>query len=311
MADDAAVPAIAIGPAPDPLLEDAVRRGGARVAPLESADALVWTTGPIGFPDPLPENIRWVQLNSAGVEEWFAAKVIRPDSTVLWTSAAGAFAATVAEHALTLLLAGVRALPEHLEAKTWRQQEFFSKVGTLRGTTVAIVGAGGIGKALIPMLAGVGADVIAVNRSGSPVPGAIETLPTTRLGEVWARADHFVLGAPATDATHHLVGAAEFAQMKPTAWVINVARGSLVHTNALVKALRDNTIGGAGLDVTDPEPLPDGHPLWNLPNVIITPHDSNPPAVRPPAFAEHVALNVTRFVAGENLTALIDPVVGY
>jgi len=97
-----------------------VRRGGARVAPLESADALVWTTGPIGFPDPLPENIRWVQLNSAGVEEWFAAKVIRPDTTVLWTSAAGAFAATVAEHALTLLLAGVRALPEHLEAKTWR-----------------------------------------------------------------------------------------------------------------------------------------------------------------------------------------------
>src|SRR6476620_6617026 len=291
MVVDAAVPAIAIGPAPDPLLEDAVRRGGARVAPLESADALVWTTGPIGFPDPLPEKIRWVQLNSAGVEEWFAAKVIRPESTVLWTSAAGAFAATVAEHALTLLLAGVRALPEHLEAKTWRQQEFYSKIGTLRGTTVAIVGAGGIGRALIPMLAGVGADVIAVNRSGSPVPGAIETLPTTRLGEVWARADHFVLGAPATDATHHLVGAAEFAQMKPTAWVINVARGSLVDT--------------------DPEPLPDGRPLWNLPNVIITPHDSNPPAVRPPAFAEHVALNVTRFVAGENLTALIDPVVGY
>ncbi|AOW92962.1 hydroxyacid dehydrogenase [Rhodococcus sp. WMMA185] len=307
----AATPAIAIGPAPDPLLDDAVRRGGARLAPIESADALVWSENPVGFPDPLPENIRWVQLGSAGVEEWFSAGLIPSDTSIVWTSAAGAFAATVAEHALTLLLAGVRALPEHLEAKTWRQQEFLSKVGTLRGATVAIVGAGGIGRALIPMLAGVGADVVAVNRSGSPVPGAIETLPATRLGEVWSRADHFVIGAPATDATHHLVGAAELAQMKPTSWVINVARGSLVHTTALVKALRDKTIGGAGLDVTDPEPLPDGHPLWDLPNVIITPHDSNPPSVRPPAFAEHVALNVARFVAGEKLTALIDPVVGY
>ncbi|WP_072687854.1 D-isomer specific 2-hydroxyacid dehydrogenase family protein [Rhodococcus marinonascens] len=309
MADDA--PAIAIGPTPDPLLEEAVRRGGARSAPLESANALVWTANPVGFPDPLPENIRWVQLGAAGIEEWFSERVITPDTSIVWTSAAGAFAATVAEHALALLLAGVRALPEHLEAKTWRQQEFFSKVGTLRGATVAIVGAGGIGRALIPMLAGVGTDVIAVNRSGSPVPGAIETLPTTRVGEVWARADHFVIGAPATDATHHLVGAAELAQMKPTAWVINVARGSLIHTTALVKALRDNTIGGAGLDVTDPEPLPDGHPLWELPNVIITPHDSNPPSVRPQAFADHVALNVTRFVSGEKLTALIDPAVGY
>jgi phosphoglycerate dehydrogenase-like enzyme len=93
--------------------------------------------------------------------------------------------------------------------------------------------------------------------------------------------------------------------------VINVARGSLIDTDALVHALRNGSIGGAGLDVTDPEPLPDGHPLWELPNVIITPHDSNPPSVRPPAFADHVALNVTRFVAGERLTALIDPVVGY
>ncbi|MFZ2174189.1 MAG: D-isomer specific 2-hydroxyacid dehydrogenase family protein [Rhodococcus sp. (in: high G+C Gram-positive bacteria)] len=308
---DDVVPTIALGPAPDPLLEDAVRRGGAHVAAMDSADALVWNAGPIGFPDPLPENIRWVQLSAAGVEDWLASGLIRPDTTVMWTSAAGAFAATVAEHALTLLLAGVRALPEHFAAKTWRQQEFFSKVGTLRGATVAIVGAGGIGRALIPMLAAMGAEVIAVNRTGSPVPGALETLPATRLDEVWVRADHFVIGAPATSATRHLVGGAELAQMKPTSWVINVARGSLIDTDALVQALRENMIGGAGLDVTEPEPLPDGHPLWDLPNVIITPHDSNPPSVRPPAFAEHVALNVARFVAGEKLTALIDPVVGY
>lgn len=93
--------------------------------------------------------------------------------------------------------------------------------------------------------------------------------------------------------------------------MINVARGSLVDTDALVSALRDGSIGGAGLDVTDPEPLPDGHALWSLPNAIITPHCSNPPAVRPPAFADHVATNVARFVAGEPLVARIDPAAGY
>ncbi|NLE82839.1 MAG: hydroxyacid dehydrogenase [Rhodococcus sp.] len=302
---------IALGPAPDPLLTEAVVRGGAVVSPLDEADALVWAGGVEDFPRSLPDRLTWVQLPAAGVEDWFDAHLIPEDSPITWTSAADAFSATVAEHALTLLLAGVRALPAHLAATTWSQQELFHQVGTLRGTTVAVVGAGGIGKALIPMLAALGANTIAINRSGSPVPGAIETLPTNRLNEVWSRADHFVLAAPATTATYHLVGEKELAQMKPGAWVVNVARGSLVDTDALVCALRDHAISGAGLDVTDPEPLPDGHPLWTLPNVIVTPHDSNPPAVRPPAYAEHVALNVARFVAGEPLAARIDPVVGY
>lgn len=302
---------IALGPAPDPLLTEAVVRGGAVVAPLESADALVWAGGVEEFPRSLPEGITWVQLPAAGIEDWFDAGVVTADTGRTWTSAAGAFSATVAEHALTLLLAGVRALPAHLAARTWSQQELFHRVGTLRGSTVAIVGAGGIGRALVPMLAALGAQTIAVNRSGSPVPGAMATFPTSRLSEVWPRADHFVIAAPATTATYHLVGRDELALMKPSAWVVNVARGSLVDTDALVDALRDESIGGAGLDVTDPEPLPDGHPLWTLPNVIVTPHDSNPPAVRPPAYAEHVALNVARFVAGEPLAARIDPVIGY
>lgn len=304
-------PPIAIGPVEDPLLESAVLRGGGVVAPLDRAKALIWSGDPSGFPDPLPADVRWVQLPSAGVEDWLSAGVIQTRPDVTWTSAAGAFAATVAEHALTLLLAGVRALPGQFAATSWRQQEFFPRVGTLRGSTVAIVGAGGVGRALIPMLAALGTEVVAVNRSGNPVPGAVETLPAVRVGEVWSRADHFVIGAPATSATRHLVDAEALAQMKPTSWLINVARGSLVDTDALVDALRDNMIGGAGLDVTEPEPLPDDHPLWQLPNAIITPHDSNPPAVRPTAYADHVALNVTRFACGEELAARIDPVIGY
>ncbi|MFC9788544.1 D-isomer specific 2-hydroxyacid dehydrogenase family protein [Rhodococcus sp. NPDC127528] len=302
---------VALGPHADPLLTDAITRGGGTWAPMVDARALVWDGGPDRFPEDLPAGIRWVQLYSAGVEEWFSAGIIARHPEVVFTSAAGAFAATVAEHAFALLLGGVRALPEHLAATTWRQQEFFGKVGTLRGARVAIIGAGGIGRALIPMLAAVGATVVAVNRSGRPVPGAARTLPADRLDELWDAVDHVVVAAPATAATRHLVGAPQLARLGPRSWVINVARGSLVDTDALVDALRENRIGGAGLDVTDPEPLPDGHPLWTLPNAIITPHDSNPPAVRPPAFADHVAANVRRFVAGEELLARIDPVAGY
>lgn len=281
------------------------------MAPLDTADALIWSAGPDDFPATLPDTVRWVQLNAAGVEQWFARGLIDAHPDVTWTSAAGAFSATVAEHSLMLLLAGVRALPEHLAATSWRREEFYPKVGTLRGSTVAIIGAGGIGRALIPMLAALGAEALAVTRSGRPVPGAIDNLPARRLDEVWSRADHFVVAAPSTAATRHLVGAPELARMKPTAWLINVARGALVDTDALVQALRQRRIGGAGLDVTDPEPLPEGHPLWTLPNAIITPHDSNPPSVRSVAFADHVETNVLRFAAGEELGARIDPVVGY
>ncbi|MEU7632306.1 D-isomer specific 2-hydroxyacid dehydrogenase family protein [Nocardia sp. NPDC049220] len=312
-----AVP-IAIGPAEPPpaLLEKAVVEAGAAVSELDDARALIWAGGPGEFPDELPATVEWVQLPAAGIEDWFTAGIFARYPTVRFTSAAGAFAASVAEHALMLLLAGVRYLPEHLRAARWRQQDFFPHVDTLRGKTVTIVGAGGIGRALIPMLIPLGAHVIAINRSGRPVTGpgipeTVETLATEHLGRIWPRTDHVVIAAPATPDTRHLVGADELARLKPSSWIINVARGSLVDTDALVTALASGAIGGAGLDVTDPEPLPDGHPLWVLPNAIVTPHDSNPPQLRFAAFADHVGENVMRFVAGRELIAPIDPERGY
>ncbi|MEU0504099.1 D-isomer specific 2-hydroxyacid dehydrogenase family protein [Nocardia sp. NPDC005998] len=309
---------IAIGPAmPAPtLLCKAVVECGANVVDLAEARALIWAGGPREFPDELPESVEWVQLPAAGVEDWFTAGIFARHPDIRFTSAAGAFAASVAEHALMLLLAGVRYLPEHLHAGSWRQQEFFPHVDTLHGKTVAIVGAGGIGRALIPMLIPLGVHVVAVNRSGTPVtgpgiPDTIETIPADQLARVWPRTDHVVIAAPATPATRHLVGADELARLKPTSWIINVARGSLIDTDALVAALAAGAIGGAGLDVTDPEPLPDGHPLWVLPNAIVTPHDSNPPQLRLAAFADHVSENVLRFIAGRDLLAPIDPHRGY
>ncbi|GGK63883.1 D-isomer specific 2-hydroxyacid dehydrogenase family protein [Nocardia camponoti] len=312
------VTTIAIGPDPTApkLLEKAIADAGARLGDMAEADALIWTGRPDAFPAELPASVRWVQLPAAGVEDFFAADVFGQHPGVEFTSAAGAFSASVAEHALMMLLAGVRYLPEQLRARSWQQAEFFPHVGSLRGKTVTIVGAGGIGRALIPMLAPLGAHVIAVNRSGRTVrgpgiPADVETVPADQLGKVWSHTDHVVVAAPATAATRHLIGADELARLKPSSWVINVARGSLIDTDALVTALNDGVIGGAGLDVTDPEPLPDGHPLWELPNAIITPHDSNPPQLRLAAFADHVGANARKFVAGEALNAVIDPTIGY
>jgi phosphoglycerate dehydrogenase-like enzyme len=309
---------IAIGPADPPptLLEKAVVGAGATLSDLGEARGLIWAGDAGEFPDELPAGVEWVQLPAAGVEDWFAAGVIARHPGVRFTSAAGAFAASVAEHALMLLLAGVRYLPEHLRAADWRQQDFFPHVGTLRGKTVTIVGAGGIGRALIPMLVPLGAHIIAVNRSGRPVsgpgiPSSVETISADHLGRVWPHTDHVVIAAPATPATRHLVGADELARLKPSSWIINVARGSLIDTDALVAALASGAIGGAGLDVTDPEPLPAGHPLWSLPNAIVTPHDSNPPQLRLAAFADHVEANVSRFLEGRPLLAPIDPARGY
>ncbi len=301
---------VALGPTQEPLIVAAIEEAGGQLAHLAQARALVWLAGADDFPNPLPPNIEWVQLRGAGVDPFFASGTIAANRDVVFTSAAGAYSETVAEHALLLLLAGVRALPRLVAAQHWTR-EAGAEVGTLRGSTVAIVGAGGVGRALIPLLAPLGAHAVAVSRSGRPVPGAVETFPVSRLDEVWPVADHVVVAAPATPATKHLIGAAQLERLKPTAWVVNVARGTLVDTDALVDALERAAIGGAALDVTDPEPLPDRHPLWTLPNAIVTPHVANPEQRFYPALAERVGRNVAKFGADADLLGRVDPVAGY
>ena len=299
-------------PADDrPDLEEAVREGGGRTAPLERADGLVWLGGrPDELPE-LPDSVRWVQLPSAGVEQWLRAGAIDRDRA--WTSATGAFGLPVAEHALALMLAADKAIHAFARERSW-VDEGRHRVRSLEGATVAIIGAGGIGRALIGLLEPFGAEVIAVTRRGREIPGPARparTLPADRVAEAWPEAHHVVIAAPATDGTRHLVGAPELESMREDAWLVNVARGSLVDTDALVEALRSGAIAGAALDVTDPEPLPDGHPLWDLPNVLITPHVATPPEAERRHFAGRVRENVRRLAAGEELEGLIDPEGGY
>jgi len=298
-------PTIAILPEPTDVLAAAVADGGGSVGPLADADGVVWLdSGPL--PDELPGRVRWVQLPAAGVERWVGSL---PDGPVV-TSMAGAFAQPVAEHTLGLVLAGLHRIADSARAREWDDQ-LRERTRSIEGRTVAIVGAGGIGRALMAMLAPLGAHVIAVTRRGNPVDGAQETLPADRTGEARARADVVVLAAPATPGAPPLIGADELERMPDGAWLVNVGRGTLVDTDALVRALEAGRLGGAALDVTEPEPLPDGHPLWSRPDVLITPHVATAPEAELRHAAERIRANVERFARGEELLGVVDRDAGY
>jgi D-3-phosphoglycerate dehydrogenase len=292
-------PVVHVAPESDRAIEEAITTAGGQTGPLDKADALVWLNWDSNtFDVELPERVRWVQLPAAGVENWLQ----RAADGRVWTSAAGAYGLPVAEHALALMLAGARRLADCARAQTWTDPPAMP----LDGATVAIVGAGGIGRALIGLLEPLDVEVLAVTRRGRD-----GTLPASRLPEVLPSAHHVVIAAPATPDTRHIIGAAELDAMREDAWLVNVARGSLVDTDALVAALAAGSIAGAGLDVTDPEPLPDGHPLWSEPRALITPHIANPAATLRRYLARHVAENVRRFANGEELLAVIDADAGY
>ncbi|HJT38292.1 MAG TPA: D-isomer specific 2-hydroxyacid dehydrogenase family protein [Actinomycetota bacterium] len=286
--------------------------GGAVAVEAADADALVWSN-PMdaeGLRDLLQASpARWIQLPFAGIERFFDAGVVTPDRT--WTCAKGIYGPATAEHALALLLDGARLLHEHARRTSWWPHDRPNESRRLAGRTVLIVGTGGIGRALAAMLQPLGPRVIAVNRSGEPMPGAVLTGTQDALPDLVPDADFIVLAPALTAATRHLVDAELLKRMKPEAWIVNVGRGPLVDTDALVDAVRARSIAGAGLDVTDPEPLPDGHPLWTMDNVIITSHSANTARMAMPELAAMIRENVVRFARGEELIGLVDPALGY
>ena len=300
--------AVAPGP-PTPVVADAIARGGAALAPAADAEALIWTD-PFGA-DSLGQTlagapgIKWVQLPFAGVEK-FASLI---DDRLLWTCAKGAYSEPVAEHALALGLAGLRQLTVRARATEWGPPAG----RRLMGRRVVILGGGGIAQALIRLLAPFHVDVTVVKRTPGEVEGAASVVVgRDGLHRVLPGAALVVLGLPLTAETSGIVAAAELERMDADAWLVNVARGAHVVTDDLVGALLTRAIGGAALDVTDPEPLPPGHPLWDLDNCLITPHVSNTwEDMAQPLFAERVRENLVRYGRGEGLLGVVDPAVGY
>jgi phosphoglycerate dehydrogenase-like enzyme len=302
--------------APDRSLEyarEAVVEAGGRLVGVDEAEALVWTS-PFG-PDALAATIadaraagaplRWVHLRFAGVED-FARQGLFTDE-LLWTCGKGVFAEPVAEHALALMLAGLRDLPVRLRARSWGTQSGVS----LYDGNVTILGGGGITERLIELLTPMRTNVTVVRRSGRPVEGAARVVTQDKLLEALNGADAVVVALALTAETEGIINARALSHMQPHAWLVNVGRGKHVVTDDLVRAVQGESIGGAALDVTEPEPLPDGHPLWDLPNVIITPHTANTFEMALPAMRERLAENVRRFARGEPLIGTVDPALGY
>lgn len=302
---------IVVLPEPEAQFVLAVEEGGGTVAELsDHTRGLIWLDFRASerLAAALDQNpgIRWVQLPWAGVDLF--TEIMREHPDLLWTSAKGAYAQPVAEHAFALTLSLLRLIPRRVLATSWPEKR---EGRSLFGLTVVVVGAGGIALEYIRMLRAFEAHIIVVRRTDEPVPGAERTVTSDHLLEVLPEADVVMLGAALTEGSRFLIGAAELAAMKPTAYLVNIARGGLVDQEALVAALAEGSIAGAGLDVTEPEPLPDGHPLWTEPNVIITPHSADTPEMIAPLLAERIRVNVRAFLGDGRFVGIVDPVTGY
>jgi phosphoglycerate dehydrogenase-like enzyme len=301
-------PRIALGPgaAPD-WLEEAILEGGGQRVEYGECDAIVW--GDASDVDGLRSALEqapqaaWVQLPFAGIENF----VDHLDDERVWTCGKGVYADPVAELALTLGLAGLRNVDRYARAAAWS-----APAGrNLIEARVSIMGGGGITESLVRLLQPFDCHVTVVRNRAEPMEGVDDVLEADRFADALPGADLVVLALALTQETAGMFGRNEFELMEPHAVLVNVARGKHVITDHLVDALSDGLIGAAGLDVTDPEPLPDGHPLWSLPNCIVTPHVGNTPEMAVPLLAERVRQNVRRFAAGKQLLGLVDVDAGY
>jgi phosphoglycerate dehydrogenase-like enzyme len=288
-------------------LERAVVAGGGVLAGIEDAEALVWTDARDPrelrlLLDAHPQ-VRWVQLPWAGIEPF--VEVLDHDRA--WTCGKGVYAEPVAEHALALALAGMRGIAGYARASSWSPP-----VGrNLLGGHVTVLGGGEITRSLVRLLRPFGAYLTVVRRHPDPIDGVAEVVGPDGLLPVLSRSDLVVLALALTPETVRILDADALAALPDHAWVVNVARGQHVDTDALVEALQAGTIGGAALDVTDPEPLPADHPLWSAPNAVITPHTANTPEMGRVLLAARVRENVRRFAAGEDLLGPVHVELGY
>lgn len=316
-------------------LIDATRRASRRVhvafvdndgpLPAEVSDARVLYR-PISLRAPAVDAIlaaapglRWIHVPAAGVDATLIPKLAERD--ILMTHSEGTYDVAVGEFAMGMVVAASKRLPElirgqadrqWLRAGPWEDLEHHPVVPEpLRGRTIGIVGFGGIGRACARPARGFGMRVLAVRRTGASDPLAGRVYGPDSLAEMLPECDYVVLAAPLTDQTRGMIGPRELELMKPSAWLVNIARGQLVDEDALVEALKSGQIAGAGLDVFAAEPLAQESPLWGLPNVILSPHISGLYQEMREVEADHFAAELRRFLAGKPFRSQVDFALGY
>lgn len=259
-------------------------------------------------------DLRWAQSWSAGVERYLRIPELMARDEIVLTNMKGMYGPVIAEHVFAMMLSMTRDLEFYMDAGrrgVWERGDG-SAMGALHGRTMLVVGLGGIGSEIAMRAHAFGMRVLATVRIERPAPPYVDVLGTAKdLNDLLPEADVVVLAVPLTDETRHMINRETLGMMKDGAWLANISRGMVVDTDALVEALDSGTVGAAFLDVTDPEPLPEGHPLWGRDNVLITPHV----AARAELSADRrwalMRENMRRFSAGEPLLNVVDKEVGY
>ncbi len=295
--------------APDAEIVDA---GQERIADeLPEADIFI---GHAKVPVPWNEvvkrgRLKWIQSSAAGLDHCLVPEVVASDIVV--TGASGLFADQVAEQTLALLLGLLRGLPTFFRAQM--KKEFIRRpTGDLHGKTVGMVGFGGNGRRIAEVLAPWNVRLLATDLYVNDQPPHIEQLwPAERMGDLLAASEIVILCVPLTDQTRAFFGANQFQQMQPGAMLINVARGEVVIERDLIRALESGHLSGAGLDVTEVEPLPPKSPLWEREDVIITPHVGAQSARRVDDTTDLVCENLRRYLAKEPLLHLVNKQLGF
>lgn len=280
--------------------------------PLGDVDAVVtWELSPAEI-DAAP-NLRWVQWIGAGVDH--APLAALQARGILLTNNRGVHANNIAEHVIGMMIAIARNFPRLVHAQDeqrWSIDDDHFTVRELAGSRALILGAGNIGKALAAKALGMGieVEVMGRNRRASFIEG-VTYRTIDELDNVLPAVDHVVIGIPLTPETLNLFDARRLGLMKPGAIIYNVGRGPILNSDALIESLESGHLGGAGIDVSDPEPLPKGHPLWTAPNVFITGHTSG----RTPYYWQRggriLRANIAHYLAGEPLENLVDYDKGY
>jgi len=249
--------------------------------------------------------LKWIQILTAGYDN--VKKHGAPNGAQV-TNVGDALAPGVGLHALSLLLTLQRQVPAYVKNQDnhgW-DRSAAAKMTTPIGQTAVVLGFGHIGREIARLMRALGSHVIGVSRTGAADAGADEMLPFSRIGEAVGRADSIFVSLPLDAATHHLFNASLLSQCRKNAVLVNIARGGLIDQIALTDALKAGTIAGAALDVTDPEPLPPEHPLWDAPNLYISPHCAGAAgALTTERISDKAAENLKRYIAGEALADVV------
>jgi phosphoglycerate dehydrogenase-like enzyme len=255
--------------------------------------------------------VRWLHVQSAGVDG-LLTPAIRERKNLTLTNSGSAFVVAIPEYVIAWMLASAKQAPAYLKYQAAHEWKFVPQLD-FYGSTVGVIGLGPIGQGVASRAKALGTRTLGYRRNPEPMDGFDEILTgPDGLNRLMAESDFIAVCAPLTVETTGLIGRDQIARMKPNAWIVNIARGAIIDQPALTEALQAARIRGATLDVTTPEPLPPDDPLWDLPNVVITPHASFGGGEDLRRRQKQVFLeNLRRFVNGEPLENVVDVELGY